>query len=202
MNYYLLEWFVYERIVTILYICFALLVDLDIQNEARKIVYDLSEKYKISLVGSRLPQHISLKQSFKVSIVDDVEKYFCEFAKRIEPFEIEISAIELISVKNEDKENQILWYKVCESKELRELHNRLNKELKHNLNIAMNGFDGSQWRFHSTIAYGLNPQESFKEYEEKNRKNIFKVSKIAMFYSPDNELIADNFMTYKVLRLG
>ncbi len=57
-----------------MYICLVLLTDYCTQNMGRKMVYSLSERYRINTVSSRLPQHISLKQSFKVNDITEVEQ--------------------------------------------------------------------------------------------------------------------------------
>lgn len=170
------------------------------------MVYNLSENYSIITVSSRLPQHISLKQSFKVKDISDVEHYFDEFAKKIKPFRIELQRVELRMMKNDIHTNQILWFEVKESQDLRNLHDRLNLELAELYGIEKQGFDGDSWKFHSTIAYGFNQEEIFQKYYESikhmGERLFFNVEKIAMFYSPDEELIADNFITYKILSLN
>jgi hypothetical protein len=54
----------------------ALLANREIQNYARRIVFDLNRKYGIRLLASLLPAHISLKQPFSFDSMEKLEKYF------------------------------------------------------------------------------------------------------------------------------
>lgn len=64
------------------------------------------------------------------------------------------------------------------------------------------------WKFHSSIACGIDQEEIFKNYHEdieKNEKSVtVEVNRIAMFYCPDDKLdfISENFISYKIHKLG
>ncbi|MCH4886273.1 2'-5' RNA ligase family protein [Acidaminobacter sp. JC074] len=186
-----------------MYICIALLTDDLIQNKSRKIVFDLSQKYDIDTMSSRLPQHISLKQSFEIDKIDEIENYFDQLSKSMKPFSVVLNKIDLCLINNDSINKQILWYEIEESENLWTLHNKLNRELLDLFEIPMNGYDGDTFKFHSTIAYESNKEDLFVRYLEnlKNRDESisFDVTKIALFYSPDKELRGDNFITYKIV---
>ena len=188
-----------------MYICIAIITDNLIQNQSRKIAYDLSQKSRISILSSRLPQHISLKQSFKVKNVEEIEKYFDSITKTMQSFEINLAQVDLCLMKNFTSNTQILWYEVMESSELRELHNKLNRDLSDKFGIEMQGFDGDIFKFHSTIAYDSNKEEIFKSYFDSIKYEgmsfSFKVKEIALFYCPDDEPTPGNFITYKIQTL-
>ncbi|GKX28083.1 hypothetical protein SH1V18_05630 [Vallitalea longa] len=63
-----------------MYACIALLTNDEIQNIGRKMVYDLSVQYGINTISARLPQHISMKQSFKIKDLVEIEGYVEELA--------------------------------------------------------------------------------------------------------------------------
>ncbi|WP_461615050.1 2'-5' RNA ligase family protein [Clostridium sp. Marseille-QA1073] len=179
-----------------MFICFALLVDYKISNYARKIVYDITNKYGASIEPALLPQHISLKQSFKVNSIDKIESYFDNLADSLKSFDLEFSKINLIEVKDNENDIEILWLDVNEIRYLRDIHNRLNKELLEKFEIPKSGFDGENFHFHSTLSFGYNQKKDFKEIKrelcDKDLNLRFTVKEIALFYSPDDECIQED----------
>jgi 2'-5' RNA ligase len=187
------------------YICFALLVDYNVHNYARKIVYKLNEGYDIGITASLLPQHISLKQTFKVNDIEKVEDYFDELSKEIRPFHIDFSKIDLVFIPGENDKTGILWMDVMENEHLRRLHNKINNDLNYRLNVPISGFDGDGYHFHSTIAFGGKSSKIYEELFKSFDKNInlsFTAKEIALFYSLDSEGKAGTYITYKILPVG
>lgn len=189
-----------------MYICIAIITDNIIQNNSRKIAYNLSQRSRIGTLASRLPQHISLKQSFRVDNIVEIEKYFDLFAKQMKSFEVTISKIDLCLMRSKNINTQILWYDVKESTELRELHDKLNRELSDKFSVEKQGYDGDTFKFHSTIAFDTNKEDlfidSFDILKQKKISFSFKVKKIALFYCPDDEPNPGNFITYKIQNLN
>jgi len=189
-----------------MYICIAIITDKLLQNQSRKITYDLSQKSKISILSSRLPQHISLKQSFEVKHIEEIEEYFDSFVSNVGSLEIQLTKVDLCLMENETTDTQILWYEIMESSELRELHNKLNYELSDKFGIKMQGFDGSAFRFHSTITYDTNKEEIFKNYFDSLKSEgmpySFNVKEIALLYCPDEKPTPGNFITYKIKEIS
>jgi len=189
-----------------MYICIAIITDNLVQNNSRKIAYNLSQKSRISTLASRLPQHISLKQSFRVDNIVEIEEYFDSFVKLMNPFEVIMPKIDLCLMRNKEANTQILWYDVKESTELRELHDKLNRELSDKFSVEKQGYDGDTFKFHSTIAFDTNKEDlfidSFDILKQKKISFSFKVKKIALFYCPDDEAKPGNFITYKIQSLN
>ncbi|MGG0173345.1 2'-5' RNA ligase family protein [Paenibacillus dokdonensis] len=179
-------------------------MDYEVHNKVRKIIYNLIKEQLVGIESSLLPQHISLKQSFYVSEITEVEKYFNEFVVGLSSFEVTFKAIDLINMKNEEYESQILWLEIQENKELREIHNSLNSELMNRLQIPNSGFDGDSFQFHSTLTLGYNQYKELLEIKNELTENFnemsFQVKEIAMFYSVD-EHRPGRFITHKILPL-
>jgi 2'-5' RNA ligase len=189
-----------------MYIDFALLVDHNIHNYARKLALEINEKYHTGLAASLLPQHISLKQSFEVNQIEEVEKYFDGLAQEIIPFEITFSKTDLITFTKGNSEIGILWMDTEENQQLRNLHNKINKDLMEQFGIMLLGPDGEKFHFHSTLIYGGQPVDIFKKiYRELDNKIInlkFIPKEMVMFYSPDKESVPSTYITYKILPIG
>lgn len=182
---------------------FALLVNNEIHNYVRSIAYDINKEFGTGFFASHLPPHISLKQPFDISDIRKVEEYFDELAKSINPFEINIPRLKYwIS-----EEVGSLFLEVEESSNLRNLHNRINKELRESFENTSALFDGDDYRFHLTIALGgKSPKESYKHFYEKViEKEVdikYTAKEIVMFYFEDDNYGIGTFMTYKTLPLG
>lgn len=181
----------------------ALLTDYRIQNFVRKIVFNLNRKYNIDFFASLLPAHISLKQPFYFESIEKLENYFDLLAGSIKPFKIELDKI----YYTEWKEYGILGINVKETKTLRNLHNRINRELSELFENTSAPHDGDNYNFHLTIELGkIEGENVYKNYfdklEEKKVNLCYTVKDIALFYYPDRSLRIASFMNYKVLPLG
>lgn len=184
-------------------VSFALLTTNEIHNYSRKVAFDINKKYRTGFYAAQLPPHISLKQPFEISDINEVEKYMEEFAESIEPFEISIPRLNYWV----SEEVGSIYLEVEESQILRDLHNRLNKELKVRFGNTSAMFDGDEYRFHLTIALGGKcPKEVYEEfYREVVEKEVnfkYTAKEIVMFYFDNDNYELGTSMTYKRLLLG
>ena len=66
-----------------------LIADNDAENYGRKLMLEAHRYGKIGFEMARLPQHISLKQPFVISDLENMEVFFDGFIKELHPFDIE-----------------------------------------------------------------------------------------------------------------
>ena len=66
-------------------VCFALIVDMKMHNYARKLAFEINEKYDTGFIAARLPQHITLGPVFEVEDIKAVEEYFDFIVDKIAP---------------------------------------------------------------------------------------------------------------------
>ena len=185
---------------------FALLVDHNTHNFIRKLVVDMHSKYRIGFLASLLLPHVSLKQPFEVSSLPELEAYFDRLAETIQPFEIMLTHLELQMSSLNDDEIGILWLNVQETPALRDLHNRINRELSERFENTEASFDGSDYHFHATVELGRQPaavyRKIYAEYEHIEVDLSFTAREIAMFYYADWSGESGTFITYKILPVG
>jgi len=181
---------------------FALLVDNKIHNYVRKLAYRINKEYKTGFFGAQLPPHISLKQPFHIDDIEEVEEYFDSLAKSILPFEIFIPKVSVWNLGT----TGCIFLEVEETSTLRNLHNRINKELSERFENTEAMFDGGDYRFHVTIALGEKPPEVYESFYEKLKAKVINLRYIAkeivMFYYDDDNYSIGSFITYKILPLG
>jgi 2'-5' RNA ligase len=182
--------------------CIALLVDNEIHNYSRKLVFDFDRKYNTGFISARLPQHITLGPVFEVKNIVEVEEYFNNIAESIKPFEVLVTDIDLKIYGDEEEGFAVLLMDIKESKELRGLHNTIYKYItEHSWDTDNN----DKYHFHSTIALGEQParvyKELFKGISDKEINHSFIVNKIALFCTTDSENKMGTYITYKILDL-
>jgi len=181
----------------------ALLADYRVQNRARRMVFELSQKAEMQFMGSLLPSHISLKQPFTFENMDMLETWFDSLAVRIDPFEIHLDQI----YYSEWDEYAILGFTVVETPNLRNWHNQINQELVVIVADPSAPHDGDEYRFHLTVEMGkigtINPYKAL--YDSMSDKKIgltFRATQLAMFYYADGPIQTGSFILYRLMPLG
>ena len=130
----------------------------------------LNKDYNVSEQSFTLPQHVSLKQSFKTddykNIIFDLKNYF----KNMKQFELKISDIGNIP--------GVIWLEIEENEILRKLHNDILNLLKDKYNINKIGFDGETFKFHSTLFQDVDNKEKINNLYEVIDKELLKNNNI------------------------
>ena len=127
-----------------MYIWIGLVLEKDDENYIRDICKEENKYFNIKEQAFSLPQHISLKTSFNVNENIAVIQYLKEELKNINAIQLEVCNLTIIDGK-------VIWLDIEENTFLRELHNKINFLLKEKLNIGLSGFDGENFKFHSTL---------------------------------------------------
>jgi len=154
----------------------------------------------------RLPADVSLKQPFVVNDFERLEKYFEEFARRIEPQQLNFDGFRFWG----SAEEGVVMADVIASTRLRQLHMQLNTELEQTFGETQADFDGEAYRFHLTVAIGesradLLPQLN-ADIANWKLDEVTESSRLAMFIyeestHPNSLYGVREYGTYKVLPL-
>ena len=127
-----------------MYIWIGLILEKEDENYIREICKEENKKFNVNEQAFTLPQHISLKTSFNVNEYAAVVEYLKEELKDINTIELKANNLTIIDGK-------VIWLDIEENKFLRNLHNKINILLKEKFNIGLSGFDGENFKFHSTL---------------------------------------------------
>ena len=177
---------------------FALLVDDKIHNLMRKKALKMHFETGCGFYAAQLPPHISLKQPFEIDDLKKAEDYFDKLSKSIRPFSITVGPT--FVWKN------LFALDVAENPELRECHNKINRELKEIFENPSALHDGDSYAFHATIAINRKDDSVFSEVYGKVKDEAvsfeYTPDKIAMFYYDDDKYEGGTFITYKIDELG
>ena len=185
---------------------FALLANTEAHNFVRKLSWGIHQKYHTGTKHASLPPHVSLKQPFRISELSALEKYMDELAKSIQPFEVMLTEIQVVPITFGGTDYGVLWVDVRETKELRELHNRLNAELNERFGNTPADFDGDRYHFHMTAMMGGHPFEVYQKFLSEipdAKANLrFTVKELAMFVYDEPMGSNSDYLCYKILPIG
>jgi 2'-5' RNA ligase len=185
---------------------FALLANTEVYNVVRKLAWDIHQKYRTGTLHCRLPPHISLKQPFAIADLAQLEAYMAELAETISPFMAKLTHLQLEIGHFQAMEFGILWLDVEETDYLRQLHDRVNRELAQRFGNTQAAFDGADYHFHMTVMMGGQPVEVYRRlYQEiaEHRINLqFSVRELAMFVYDEPLGPQGEYLTYKILPIG
>lgn len=185
---------------------FALLADLVVSNLVRKLAWEIHQKYRTGTGVCRLLPHVSLKQLFEIEDLPRLEAYMDQFVQTIHPFDMKCTELQLVPTTFGGMETAILWLDVQETESLRQLHDRLNRELAQHFENTQAAFDGAAYHFHMTVMMGGQPIEVYRRMfdgiSERAVNLTFTASTLAMFVYDDPLSLSGEYMTYKILPIG
>ena len=127
-----------------MYIWIGLVLEKDDENYIRDICKEENKYFNINEQAFTLPQHISLKTFFNANEYAKVIQYLKEELKDINAIELKACNLTIIDGK-------VIWLDIEENTFLRELHNKINLLLEEKFNIGLSGYDGENFKFHSTL---------------------------------------------------
>jgi 2'-5' RNA ligase len=185
---------------------FALLADIEVSNFVRKLAWEIHQKYRTGTGICRLLPHVSLKQLFESENLSRFEAYMHAFTQTIRPFEVKCTELQLVPTTFAGLETGILWLDVQETPYLRELHDRLNRELAQRFVNTQAFFDGPAYHFHMTVMMGGQPIEvyrwMFAEISERVVNLSFTANLLALFVYDEPVGLNGDYMVYKILPIG
>jgi 2'-5' RNA ligase len=169
-----------------------ILVSDEVHNHMRRIQLGIVDRYGESS-GFRSSPHLTLKQGFRGSDIDRFARYLDELVADIEPFDICVKGVSSF-------DNNILFLDVESNPRLEALRQRVLGDLSGKFGIAPTSFEGDQYHFHATLAYGLAKDAISAELKRLANANIecrFTLDTLALIISTGN-----GWTTYKLAPLA
>lgn len=185
---------------------FVLLANPEIHNYVRKLSWDIHQKYRTGTRHASLPPHISLNQPFNVSNLPKLEEYMDEFAESIQPLNVILTELQTVPTYYDGLEYGTLWIEVKETTSLRELHNRLNRDLESRFGNTITDYNGKAYHFHMTIMMCGQLMDVCNKYKadiQHSQVNLqYTASELGMFVYDEPMGPHGDFLWYRVLPLG
>lgn len=154
-----------------MYLWIGLGIDKENEEFIREYCKKINMKYKVNEQSFTLPQHISLKTSFDTEEYQNIINDFKNMFKNNKKMNLKVHDIEMVP--------GVIWLNIKEKPELRKYHNLILNHLKEKYNIEKIGFDGENFKFHSTLFQDV---EVSKLYENIDKdiliNNELKINQI------------------------
>jgi len=185
---------------------FVLLANSEVHNFIRKLTWDIHQKYRTGTRHAALPPHISLKQPFRIPNLLAVEEYMDELADSTQPVEVTLIELQAVPMLFDGTEYGILWAAIEETKILRELHNRLNRDLNQRFGNTSAEFDGENYRFHMSVMMCGHLMDICRKYRDEIQYSKldlrYTAHELAMFIYDEPIGPHSDQLCYKILPLG
>lgn len=159
---------------------FAILLDDESHNFARKIELDLCKKFNLCW-GLKQSPHITIKRPFDIDKIEPFLNYIEDLTQNFHPFEIEIDGFGYF-----EGEKNVIFLDVKESPKLKEIQMKILSDLKNNFNIQPYDIELNGWKFHATLATEdvckeklVKAKEYLKQFKPKFK---FLAKTIGVFY--------------------
>lgn len=168
----------YRKGLKIMYLWIGLGIDKENEEFIREYCKKINMKYKVNEQSFTLPQHISLKTSFDTEEYQNIINDFKNMFKNNKKMNLKVHDIEMVP--------GVIWLNIEEIPELRKYHNLILNHLKDKYNIEKIGFDGENFKFHSTL---------FQDVDNKG-----KVSKL--YENIDKDILINNELKINQIYFG
>jgi len=156
-------------------------------------VHDAMRKLQLALLkehGSRVRiegiPHITLKQGFEIKEVEPFERYLDVLVSETAPFDVHVRDVGLF-------EEGIVFLGVVETPPLVALRKRIVGDLATRLGIAPSPLEGDRYRFHVTLAQGLEPsslRRARRELQETSPDFRFRCDTVGLLLHTGREWIS------------
>ena len=159
-----------------MYLWIGLGIDKENEEFIREYCKKVNMKYKVNEQSFTL--HISLKTSFDTEEYQNIINDFKNMFKNNKKMNLKVHDIEMVP--------GVIWLNIKEKPELRKYHNLILNHLKEKYNIEKIGFDGENFKFHSTL---------FQDVDNKG-----KVSKL--YENIDKDILINNELKINQIYFG
>ena len=178
------------------------------ENFGRKMMLRAHRAGGMGFEMARLPQHVSLKQTFIIPSLERVEAFFDEFVKKMKPMKIEFEQIDVFpNTSLGGVPSGVMSLRVKETPELKNAQMMLFDELNKEFGPCPAEHD-DDYIFHMTVAIGGAPFENYQkawecltsdeEIIKELKEQSYVYDKIGLFYYDDDNIVPGTYFSYKV----
>jgi 2'-5' RNA ligase len=179
------------------------------ENFGRKMMLRAHRAGGMGFEMARLPQHVSLKQTFIIPSLERVEAFFDEFVKKMKPMKIEFEQIDVFpNTSLGGVPSGVMSLRVKETPELKNAQMLLFDELYKEFGPCPSEHD-DDYIFHMTVAIGGAPFENYQkawdsltsdeEIIKELKEQSYVFDKLGLFYYDDDNIVPGTYFNYKVV---
>lgn len=179
---------------------FVLLADMEGENFGRKCMLEANRAAQIGFEMARLPQHISLKQPFKINDLETLERIFDEYAQEVHEIAVPLIELECFQSNIFGYDSGCMSIRAEATPQLKAMQQKLFDYLEVKLGSCPAEHD-SDYVFHMTIAIGGASYENYqKAYQEMKKKDFHKTclfDRLGLLYYDDDDIRPGTYFCYK-----
>lgn len=183
---------------------FVLLANIEAENFGRKCMLEANRAGQVGFEMARLPQHISLKQPFKINNLETLESIFDEYAPEVNTISISLLELDCFQSNIFGYESGCMSIRAKSTPELKAMQQKLFDLLETKLGPCPAEHD-SDYVFHMTIAIGGAPYDNYqKAYQELKKQNFHKdflFDRMGLLYYDDDNIKPGTYFCYKIAGL-
>jgi 2'-5' RNA ligase len=160
-------------------------VSIEMHDAMRKLQLRLLKEHGSGVRIEGIP-HITLKQAFEIEEVEPFERHLETLVSETAPFDVHVRDAGLF-------EEGIVFLGVVETPPLVALRKRIVGDLATRLGIAPNPLEGDRYRFHVTLAEGLEPsslRRARKDLQETSPDFRFRCDTVGLLLHTGREWIS------------
>lgn len=185
-------------------ICFALLLDAEVHNYARKLAFRLDREFGTGLIAAFLPQHVTLTPAFAVADLDEAERCFDRLAAGWSSLTIHLT--ELALKVSPCRDSAVIWMEVAANNHLSAMYREIIRAVESRGWLMDPSPCGEPYLFHSTVVMGKLPvqryQQIFASLAELRIDMKCTVRETVMFCPAETGGEPGTFFSYKIRPLG
>ena len=181
------------------------------KNFGRKMMLRAHRAGGMGFEMARLPQHVSLKQTFIIPSLEKFEAFFDEFAKKMKPVKIEFEQIDVFPNNVlAGIPSGVMSLRVKETPELKNAQKMFFDDLEKEFGPCPADHD-DDYIFHMTVAIGGAPFENYErawnalnsdeEIIKELKEQDYVFDKIGLFYYDDDNIVPGTYFCYKVCNI-
>ena len=181
------------------------------ENFGRKMMLRAHRAGGMGFEMARLPQHVSLKQTFIIPSLEKFEAFFDEFAKKMKPVKIEFEQIDVFPNNVlAGIPSGVMSLRVKETPELKNAQKMFFDDLEKEFGPCPADHD-DDYIFHMTVAIGGAPFENYErawnalnsdeEIIKELKEQAYVFDKIGLFYYDDDNIVPGTYFCYKVCNI-
>jgi 2'-5' RNA ligase len=142
-------------------VCFALLLDAEVHNYARKLALRLDREFGTGMIAAFLPQHVTLSPAFAVTDLEEAERCFDRLSAGWNSLTINLTELALkISACGD---SAVIWMEVAANQQLSTMQREIIRA------VESRGWPmdpppcGEPYVFHSTVVMGKLPADQYRQ---------------------------------------
>ncbi len=185
-------------------VTFVLLADMEGENFGRKCMLEANRAGQIGFEMARLPQHISLKQPFKIKDLDTLERMFDRYAQEVNAITVPLLELDCFQSNIFGYDSGCMSIRAESTPQLIAMQQKLFDLLEVKLGSCPAEHD-SDYVFHMTIAIGGASydqyQKAYLEMKKQDFQKAFLFDRLGLLYYDDDNIKPGTYFCYKIAGL-